>query len=599
MLLKQGKGAEGVSLLQQLVLQMPYNAKLHNNLGQALLLTGQRNDAFDAFKASFDLDPDDPNTLNNLGILSLEKQLIPQAQSYLERSIRLKPEDNFDAYSALGVLFGRTQDYAAAETVLKKAYEIDPHGRNVEKNLVTTLFWLGKNDEVRPLCENILKRNPDDLAVMNSYAAILVQQRDRLGAIEIYKKMLALDKTQANVWITLAASYEHLGLLEEAKKTLADAKDYCTSWPRARMAARIALREKLPNEELRLYMDELLASMEGIDENEAENAPPFFELGRLYDKLGEPAKAFENFEKANYCQSVDPYIARVSRTSYLDEAHQYAKDFTDEFVKNWSAPVPYSGTPQPIFLVGFPRSGTTLLDQIMHSHPDIEVAEEYPAIGNLLQKMYDEKGARYPAPLPDFTADEIEAYRAAFFETHKNEGASFDRKYFVDKMPLNLTLLGLIYRIFPDAKIILALRHPCDSVLSCFMQSFHINAAMANFMRLDTAAALYDAVFTLWEQYERVLPLSVHKIRYEDVVADFQPTVAALLEFIGVPWDDRVLAYDKTAAARGPINTPSYHQVTQKIYKDAKGRWIRYRDQMEPVLDVLLPWAEKHGYGGK
>jgi hypothetical protein len=155
---------------------------------------------------------------------------------------------------------------------------------------------------------------------------------------------------------------------------------------------------------------------------------------------------------------------------------------------------------------------------------------------------------------------------------------------------------GLITRVFPGAKFILALRHPCDVVLSCFLRRFDLNTAMVQFLDLEGAARFYDTVFSLWEHYNRVMNLNVHAIHYEDVVRDFRPTVAALLEFLKVPWNDAVLEYDKTAREKAHISTPSYHQVTQKIYTRASGRWLRYKKHMEPVLPILEPWVKKLGY---
>ena len=128
------------------------------------------------------------------------------------------------------------------------------------------------------------------------------------------------------------------------------------------------------------------------------------------------------------------------------------------------------------------------------------------------------------------------------------------------------------------------------------MQRFELNPAMAQFLSLKDAAKFYDAVFGLWDHYTNVMTLDVHTIRYEDVVSDFRPTVAALLDFLGVPWNDAVLEYDKTAREKPRINTPSYHQVTQKIYTRASGRWVKYHRHLAPVLDILKPQVEKSGY---
>ena len=129
------------------------------------------------------------------------------------------------------------------------------------------------------------------------------------------------------------------------------------------------------------------------------------------------------------------------------------------------------------------------------------------------------------------------------------------------------------------------------------MRTFKINSAMANFLDLEDAARLYDKVMTLWRRYQTVLPLEVHSLRYESLIESFEETLTPLFDFLGVGWDDGVHAYAETAHRRGMINTPSYNQVTQPLYTRSRGRWERYRDQMRAVLPVLLPWAERFGYG--
>jgi hypothetical protein len=188
--------------------------------------------------------------------------------------------------------------------------------------------------------------------------------------------------------------------------------------------------------------------------------------------------------------------------------------------------------------------------------------------------------------------------RGAYFE-ELDRHLDGDRRdaLVVDKLPLNAVRAGLIHRMFPNAKFLFALRHPCDSVLSCFMQRFGLNNAMAQFLDLGDAARYYDKVMSLWMQYRAVLPLDVHTLRYEDLVRDFRTTIGDVLDFLALDWDDSVFDYIDTAKKRGKINTPSHDQVIQPLYSRASGRWRKYEDQMKPVLPLLLPWAERFGYG--
>jgi hypothetical protein len=245
-------------------------------------------------------------------------------------------------------------------------------------------------------------------------------------------------------------------------------------------------------------------------------------------------------------------------------------------------------------MVGFPRSGTTLLDTVLRSHPDIVVVEEMP----LIERVKTELGQPPTfATLDALEPDGILRLRAAYLDELRHHlGDGLKDRLVVDKLPLNLVNAGLIHRVFPEAKFIVALRHPCDCVLSCFMQNFRLNDAMANFLDLKQAARLYDLAMTLWMQYQQKLGLDVGYLKYEDLVLDLRSATEPLLGFLGLKWDDALMNYQETALSRGRINTPSYNQVTQKLYTQASGRWQNYRAQMAPVLPILEPWSEQWGY---
>ena len=198
-------------------------------------------------------------------------------------------------------------------------------------------------------------------------------------------------------------------------------------------------------------------------------------------------------------------------------------------------------------------------------------------------------------PVHSYGADS--GLREAYFKELKMHlDQADDGKLIVDKFPLNIGYVGLIHRVFPDAKFILVLRHPCDCVLSCFMQSFKLNDAMMNFLSLEQSAKLYAAIMELWSVYRQKLNLDVHVVKYEDLVQDLEGTCKPLIRFLGLEWDDNLHNYQKTAMDRSWIKTPSYSQVVQPLYKQASGRWTNYRKQMEPVLPVLQPWIEAFGY---
>jgi hypothetical protein len=166
-----------------------------------------------------------------------------------------------------------------------------------------------------------------------------------------------------------------------------------------------------------------------------------------------------------------------------------------------------------------------------------------------------------------------------------------------DKMPLNIVHAGLIKRLFPRARFILALRHPCDVCLSCLMQNFSLNHSMAVFCSLDDTIRFYREVFSLWERYMETLNLSVVTVRYEDMTRDLRGSTEPVLNFLGLEWDERLLAFHEHARGRGYIATPSYAQVTQPLYGHAVARWQRYGPKLMAAAEELYAEIERFGYG--
>ena len=261
-----------------------------------------------------------------------------------------------------------------------------------------------------------------------------------------------------------------------------------------------------------------------------------------------------------------------------------------DWVAPWSRAAPTLAPPSPIFLVGFPRSGTTLLDTILMGHPEAQVMEERPA----LTHVQDAIGGMEDIAHLDEAG--ISAARERYFDMAAKYCDLGRPGILIDKSPLHMNKVPLIHRLFPDARFILALRHPCDVVLSCFMSNFRLNAAMSNFLRLEDAGEFYDLSFQYWERARALMPIPVHTVTYEKMVEDSEVELRPLFAFLELEWRDTVLDHRRTAASRGLITTASYSQVTEPIYKRAAGRWKAYRRHMEPIIPVLEPWARKFGY---
>jgi Flp pilus assembly protein TadD len=245
-----------------------------------------------------------------------------------------------------------------------------------------------------------------------------------------------------------------------------------------------------------------------------------------------------------------------------------------------------------VFLLGFARSGTTLLEQVLASHSDIVALEEQDLLADAARDfLADDAGLDRLAAA---TGDDLDSYRNAYWQKIERLGANIDGKVLVDKFPMNTIKLPLIAKLFPNAKIIFALRDPRDVVQSCYRRHFEVNAVNFEFLSLEGAAGLYASAMRLGAACREKRLLAEHRHRYEDMVADFDTSIAAVCDFIGVEWQDTLREFHTHDLL--PVRSPSAAQVHRPLYNEGVGQWRRYAEQLAPVFPVLEPWVEAFGY---
>ncbi|WP_173204969.1 sulfotransferase [Sphingopyxis sp. BSNA05] len=398
-----------------------------------------------------------------------------------------------------------------------------------------------------------------------------------------YLRTIKLDPTALDAYLGLAIQYEHSNREEEFGPLIALArKNGIAPEPLAYVEA-LQLRRAG-------QFDEALTKLAMVP-TDVEPIRTAHARATLLDRLGRTDEAFTAYTQANILAYQDNPTDPLDRARELRE--QLAKEITmlsPEWRDSWEEVEIADGRPDPVFLVGFPRSGTTLLDTILMGHPNTVVMEEQPPLNHV------EEALGGISALAGMDSDAIAKARDDYFNEVENIQPLAPGQLLVDKSPLFLYRLPLIQRLFPNAKIILALRHPCDVVLSCFMANFRLNSAMASFLRLEDAAELYDLAFRHWQASLALFPANVHPIVYERLVEDVAAEIRPLFDFLDLQWDDNVLNHSRTARSRGLITTASYSQVTEPIYRRASGRWEKYRDHLAPVIPVLEPWIESFAY---
>ncbi|MEA2080189.1 MAG: sulfotransferase, partial [Pseudomonadota bacterium] len=286
---------------------------------------------------------------------------------------------------------------------------------------------------------------------------------------------------------------------------------------------------------------------------------------------------------------------RTESDAFVTHTDKLAGMFTEKSVANWRNQKVAKPENNPVFLVGFPRSGTTLLDQVLDSHPGLCTLEEKPMV-QAMDALLDKYPGGYYENLATLTPSQAAVLRARYFEVVRDYISPQDGQIVIDKFPFNITQTGLLWRVFPEAKYILAIRHPCDVCISCFRQNFALNAAMSHFLSLEDTVALYVKVMQTWQHYVQILPVVYHQVRYEDLVDDLEREAKSVIKFLGLDWDPVVMDYITHARSRERINTPSYTQVIKPIYTHAKYRWRRYSEQINPYIEQLQPFITSFSY---
>lgn len=537
--------------------------------------------AIDAYESVIAVSPSDWESWNNLGNSRRSAGDPEGAVEALQRAAALAADAAPVRLNFANALAEAGRG-AEAEAELRALARDFPGDWRSLRELHVLLRSQAREEEALDAIEEASRRNPEDLELKLAIASQRLLMLDNEGAEAGYGEVVRCDPRNASGNLGLAVTYELSNRAEDLTRLVTEAQergvdDDVLNFIRAfdhRRAKRF---------------QEGLAVMATVA-TELESARAAQLLGQLYDGAGDYDQAWRAFSRMNEIQRADPSRPEERAADYRQAIRRNLEASTPAWANAWADVEIDDGRPSPVFLVGFPRSGTTLLDTILMAHPQVEVLEEEPTLHRAGEFLSD-----YPN-LPKAPRDLVLAARNAYFDAIAKRTPMAPGKVIIDKNPLFTVALPLIRRIFPDAKIILALRHPCDVALSCFTTNFRLNDGMSSFLRLDTTAELYDLCFTHFERVQSLLPMATHKVVYEKVVADRENELESLLSFLELPWNADVLDHQKTAFERGRIKTASYSQVVEPIYSRSSGRWRNYEEHLAPILPVLNPWIEKFGF---
>jgi tetratricopeptide (TPR) repeat protein len=613
--LRSGNTDAAIQHLREANLARPADTVIATNLANALVQQGAHASALDVL--SEDLARSDSTLqLQRLrGFIAQSAEDYPAAVASYGQVVEAEPDD-WETWNNLGNAHRQMGDFDAAVAALKRAAELNPEAAPVRFNYATALGNAGLLQEAEHEFRRLADDFPHDSTALSELHAFLKEQGREEDALEAIEQAVAREPTNVELLLGLASHLSSMLRSDAAEMAYRKVIDLQPGNGQANLGLALCFELTNRTTDLANLVGEAeqrgvpVVSMNFIRAFDHRRAKRFAEgvaalelvpedietprrwhlMGQLQEGLGNYEKSFEAYSRMNEIQREDPTRPEDRAANYRATIKSQRESLTEDWFGKWRHESKQDERSTPVFLVGFPRSGTTLLDTMLMGHPDIEVLEEEPTLRSAASLIADF------AALPTLSDEKIREARDAYFETAKSLTPLKPGKLLVDKNPLSMNLLPYIYRIFPDAKIILALRHPCDSVFSCHVTNFKLNDGMANFISLETTAELYDLSFSQFERARDLLGMPVHQIRYEDVVEDQERELKALLDFLGLDWSDDVLDHETTALNRGRIKTASYAQVAQPIYRQSAGRWTNFREHLEPVLPVLEPWVQKFGY---
>lgn len=496
-------------------------------------------------------------------------------------------------------------DYESARAVLAQGVALAPRDAEMRLQYAKACFESGHTDEGVAALANWQQLAGLAPALVAEIGQRLQGAGESAQAAVAIKQLAATPDLDPQACLTLVHMFERANRLPEAQAALARARaaEADTRGDTAAVASPLALELAAAEGRLAQRAGRHLDAIAHYERALAGNPLPHrryfeqFPLARSLDALGRADAAFAMLEEAHRSQVAQVRLAApllAARGAPTFAITRRGADRQD--VAAWSDAGAPDRAASPIFIVAFPRSGTTLLEQVLDAHPALRSMDEQPFLQHALEELSCAAGACYPESLAAVSTRDLDAIRARYYERVRRKLALDPGQRLVDKNPLNLLRLPAIRRLFPEARILLAIRHPCDVLLSCYMQQFTAPEFALLCADLPTLAGGYRRSFDFWYREQAVLRAAVREVRYETLVSDFEREVRAIAAFLDLPWCDSLLAPAAHASAKAFISTPSYSQVVQPVHTRAVGRWRAYAPHFAPVLPELAPYFERWSY---
>ena len=618
----KGRGDTAKNILKKAIELNPNHLKSYSNLAGIYVGDGNFKEAEILLRKSLDINPKDINTLINLACVKKDLGNPKEAEKFLRNALEINPSHDF-SLTNLGAVLNELEKFDEGEQCLRKALSINSSSPMALNNLGNILSNK-KNYKEAELCyRKAIEIKSDFSLAYSNLGSLLAKHGNLLEAEELTQKAIILNPKFELAYVNLGTIKIDLGKLTEAEELFLSAieinKNYNYAYRRLfrlyektnninklktkieslkedkniineilMFKARISFREK--NFTIAKKLIDQVSNEWIKNTDNSTNLLYWSFKAFIEEKVKDYDEAFKCFEKSQLNLKYEDYDPRA----YQNYIHTYRKNLDHKAFSTHNKKTKVFKN-SPVFLIGFPRSGTTLLDTILRSHPEIDVLEEKPIINSVEQIIK----SKFKFPLDELhklNTDDLDFLSNYYFEILKKNCDNKKAKILIDKFPFQTVCLPLINLLFPNAKIIFTHRNPYDTVLSCFQQSFEPNNAMSNFRSIESASKIYDLTMKMWIDYKSKLKMNFITSKYEDLIDDFNNHISGILDFLEVKWDANIKNYRNTALKREKINTPSSSQVVQPLYKSSINKWKNYEKYFKNSNQYLDKWITYFGY---
>jgi tetratricopeptide (TPR) repeat protein len=574
----QGKLDDAVAQYERALALAPGSPQALNNLGNALQAQGRLADAVVQYRRALAVAPDYSPAHNNLGQALAGLGSLDEAIAHFARAIAHNP-NYAEAHNNLGNALQAQRRLEQAIASYERALALVPDYPQAHSNLGNALQDQGRLDEAVQHYEKALTVRPDYPEAHNNLGNARLAQGRFAEAAACYERAIACDPNYAQAHHHLGVALHSMGDLARARQSYETAIDLAPTTPRYYRAL-LDVRQAAAGDKYFVAMQRLAEAIESLPGSAQQEL--HFALGKAYADLQQYELSFRHLVTANALKRRETAYNEPEMLRSFDRIRAV---FTPELLKAKRG----LGDPStvPIFIVGMPRSGTTLVEQILASHPQVFGAGERNDFSRVAEGLQTHDAAlRFPEIVPMLPGEALRDIGGRYLAGVAAAAAAAEAPgaaRITDKMPGNFAYAGLITLALPNARIIHVRRDPIDTCLSCFSILFAVGQPQT--YDLAELGRYYRAYAALMEHWRRVLPLGVMlEVQYEDVVADVARQARRIVAHCGLAWDDACLAFHKT---QRPVRTASASQVRQDIYRSSVGRWQRYGDLLQPLIEAL------------